>query len=354
VRVTHHSQREAAQIEWPGWAIAFAASVVCLLAAFVYLAASINEVAAPSPAVADVETPELETSTAPERSVVPAEGAGAAIASEAPTRPTFAAVPVPQLVTPWRDAELERLIGDALGDNDEHVSVSVVRFGDGRAASVNGAREYYAASTFKLAVLYEAAVRHARGELDFAELVAIEEEDLGQDLGTFERLKFEADGTISVENLLVPMIEISDNVSAVTLMGKFGSWNIDATLRSLGIETMSVNSEDLVTTSDDVAALMAAIVGGAGVTDEERLFMRSLLLGQQIRGGIPLALDDELEEGLLVGNKTGTWTNAIHDVAFIEAPGGTFVLAVMTDGTVGWPAIHQVTRTVYDYLTERP
>jgi beta-lactamase class A len=53
-----------------------------------------------------------------------------------------------------------------------------------------------------------------------------------------------------------------------------------------------------------------------------------------------------------VGNKTGTWDNATHDVAFVEAPGGTYVIAVLTDGSGGWAPIARVSAAVYSLLAQ--
>jgi beta-lactamase class A len=59
----------------------------------------------------------------------------------------------------------------------------VVRPSDGRAAIVDGDRVFYAASLFKLAVLYEAGLRLSRGELRLDDVLEISEEDLAQDPG---------------------------------------------------------------------------------------------------------------------------------------------------------------------------
>jgi len=70
-----------------------------------------------------------------------------------------------------------------------------------------------------------------------------------------------------------------------------------------------------------------------GIGDEERDHNARLLLGQTIRAGIPATLGDETRAGLAIGNKTGTWPGITIDVAFVESPAGTYVLAVMAEGT---------------------
>jgi beta-lactamase class C len=225
--------------------------------------------------------------------------------------------------------ELLAAIVVGAGEGADHVSVSVRRISDGRTASLNGDFQWYAASLFKLAVLYEVERQIFEGNLTYDQQVTIAEEDYAEDLGTVGHLDIDDDGTIAVEDLLRPMIEISDNVSAVALLHLVGSSQVDATLRSLGIETMTVNRVELWTTSDDVSRLVEAIYMAEGLGATERDHMRNLLRAQTIRGGIPGALGAEIAEGLSVGNKTGTWDGAQHDVAFIEAQNGTYVIAIL-------------------------
>ena len=253
------------------------------------------------------------------------------------------------------DPALLAVIEDAVGDDGEHIAVAAKRVSDGRFAALNGDFEYYAASTFKLAVLYEAERRHFTGELDYLDTIVISEEDAAEDLGTFGALDFEEDGSITIGNLLEAMITVSDNSSAVALMHEFGSWNIDATLRSLGIESMSVNSTELWTTAADLARLMEAIYVGEGVSEVERAHMREILLNQRIRNGIPAAVGANGDGNLLVGNKTGTWEGAQHDVAFIEAQSGAYVLAVLTDGSwQGWLTLQRVATRIHTAMIEIP
>lgn len=271
-------------------------------------------------------------------------------------RPT--PLPLPQRgtfpVAPREDPALLSAIEEAVDGQDEHIAVAVKRLKDGRSASFNADREYYAASTFKLAVLYEASRRHAVGELFYDDTLVLTDQDLAEDLGTSSLLDVADDGTISIENLLRPMIVFSDNVSAVALLHYLGSSKVDETLRALGIETMTVNNTDLVTTAGDLALLMEAIYGGEGVGDAERDGMRGWLLDSTWRQGIPGELRGEVAGGLKIGNKTGTWVSAQHDVAFIEAQNGAFILSILTDGSLeGWEAMHRVTRAVYEAMLAR-
>jgi beta-lactamase class A len=349
------AQPEPSRPNRPTWLIV---AFVCLVTAIVYLCVSISEGLRRGetslPAVLEVAP---EVNSAPVAEAAEAPKPEAASTTEATTA---AAAPRPAQMAPGRSVaigseELLAAIVVGAGEGAEHLSVSVRRISDGRTASLNGDFQWYAASLFKLAVLYEVERQIFEGNLTYDQQVTIAEEDYAEDLGTVGHLDIDDDGTIAVEDLLRPMIEISDNVSAVALLHLVGSSQVDATLRSLGIETMTVNRVELWTTSDDVSRLVEAIYMAEGLGATERDHMRNLLRAQTIRGGIPGALGAEIAEGLSVGNKTGTWDGAQHDVAFIEAQNGTYVIAILTDGTYeGWQAMHGVSQKVHATMLALP
>jgi beta-lactamase class A len=255
----------------------------------------------------------------------------------------------PALVQAWDDPILRRAIEDALGPDLEHTSVVVRRLSDGRSASVNGEREYYAASTFKLAILYEAERRRSLGELNLDDVIYFNVDDLSEDLGTLDYLSFEADGGVRIQAALEAMVTYSDNSSAVALLHLLGGDAIDETLRTLGLTAMSVNTRDLPTTATDLALLMQAIAEGRGLSEEARDEARSFLMGQKTRDGIPAGLPWDMR----VGNKTGTWEGATHDVAFVEAPGGTYVIAILSDKGWAWDPLQRVSGAVIDQMWTR-
>jgi beta-lactamase class A len=95
-----------------------------------------------------------------------------------------------------------------------------------------------------------------------------------------------------------------------------------------------------------MALLMEAIVTARGIGAAERAYGMELLEGQLTRGGIPAGLPAEVTSG----NKTGTWDNATHDVAYVDAPGGMYVIVVFTDQGWAWDPIARVSAAVYAYL----
>lgn len=210
----------------------------------------------------------------------------------------------------------------------------------------------YAASTFKLAVLLEAERRVSAGALSYTDRVPVTEEALAEDLGTIDRLPVAPDGTVSLGEALEAMIIFSDNASAVALLRLLGPAEIDASLRVLGAELFSVNDPRLPVTARDLALVLAAIARGDGMSAAQRDHALGLLTAQEVRSGIPAALDG-MPGVRRVGNKTGTWPGATRDAAFVETGRGTYVVAVMAEGDWNWELVRRVARAVHEQLTSR-
>ena len=259
----------------------------------------------------------------------------------------------PEAVAPRSADSLIRAIQDVLDAEAGGATVSVVamRLVDGRTVSIEGDRVFYAASLFKLAVLYEALRLLSAGEIELADRVQISAAEFAEDLGTGGSLNLDANGGITISDALEAMVTRSDNVTAIALQHHFGGAQIDATLAGLGLTATSVSVPALPTTAGDMARLMAAVVSGQGLSEEAWALGRDLLIRQEMRDATLAGLPP----GVTAGAKWGAWSDdggAGHDVAFVEAPSGTYVLAVLTNQPWAWPLIADISRAVYDALDE--
>jgi len=270
------------------------------------------------------------------QAVVAVGGPGEAPSLPATVRP--AALP---------DDALARAVLAALGDDTESYSVVIRRLRDGLGFELNPNREFYAASTFKLAVLYEVERRISTGDLRLDDRVTISGEDAAEDLGTLAALPLAPDGSLTIGDALRAMVTRSDNASAVALLHLVGAANVDATLRRIGAADLSVNTRDLPATAAGMARLMEAIVRGENLSPDARRHARDLLLAQEWREGIPAGLPP----GATAGNKTGTWEGLTHDIGFVEAPGGTYVIAVLSAHGWVWDPIARISAAAWNELT---
>ena len=169
----------------------------------------------------------------------------------------------------------------------------------------------------------------------------------------------------TVRELLVPMIQLSDNTAANLLIGHFGVARINAVGRRAGMDrthlarkfmdfTAIVHHNDNVSTPADMGRLLYLIERGARegvrtiVSAQHCRQMVRIMLGQTDRDGIPAALP----RGTPVANKTGELEGTLNDVALVEPYGDSpFILAIMTadayDYSAAYAAIHKVTRATY-------
>jgi beta-lactamase class A len=245
-----------------------------------------------------------------------------------------------------RDAALETLIRDTLGDAASGASVVVVDVDRDRVAEVNGSRPWYSASLYKLFVLFEAAWQEQTGVLDPSAAVEISCWYAQLDLGTLESVGIAPGDAVPVHEAVRYMVVASDNALATLVYDVVGGRHIAERLSGLGATATDVTTSALPTTASDVALVLEAIARGVP-GDESAVEMRALLVEQWVRGRIPAGIPND---GSRVGNKTGDLAGAAHDAAIVTAPFGTYVIAILTDGTVGDQAFIELASAIHEYL----
>lgn len=251
---------------------------------------------------------------------------------------------------PVLDAGLANAVNGALASFNGQASVVVHNLADGRYTARNETRVWYAASTFKAAVLLTAYQQRDAGTLDFGKEVTLEEKYTQYDLGTLDYLGLKTGDKITIGDAVKGMIVVSDTSLAALLEDQVGGSNVDAMLRSIGAETMSVNSRDLPTTALDLAELMIAIAAGQGVTPQSRDEMLGLMAQEWYTQGIVAGLP----AGTQYAHKSGSYGPNVHDAAIVWGPAGPYVIVVMTDGSSGWQPIAAVSSAVWDYFAANP
>ncbi len=169
----------------------------------------------------------------------------------------------------------------------------------------------------------------------------------------------------TVKQLIVPMIQVSDNTAANMLIGYFGTGTINGVGAQAGLSRTHlgrkfldvgaiVRHHDNVSTPADMGRLLYLIERGAheGIaTIASAPHCRSMvkiMLGQTDRDGIPQALPPRTP----IANKTGELTGTRNDVAIVNPFGETpLILAIMTrdvtDYRSAYAAIHAVAHATY-------
>ena len=265
-------------------------------------------------------------------------------------------VPTPSHYEPLplqEDATLEARLRQALGDEVEAYGVVVKSLDDGRGALINPDKVFYAASLFKVAVMYEVFHQQALGLLSFDERLLVTPYYAGFDLGT---LPVEVCQTLSIGEALGYMMSISDNTSAVLLQDRVGSANINRSLEALGLTTTHLLPDDLPATAADMALLMEMIAQGKAVDAEASQEMVNLLASEELDNGLRAGVASAESarggsggERTLVAHKTGNWSNATHDVGIVYAPGTSYVIAVLSEKPYETETTAKLSQVVYEY-----
>ncbi len=261
----------------------------------------------------------------------------------------FPAVPSP-FAAPVADPDLLAAVEGALDGLDGGFSVIVHNLADGRYAAINPNTAYYAASLFKAPVLIETYRQHDLGIIDFSTELTIDEEVAQYDLGTFEYLGLAEGDIVLLGEAVEAMVVVSDTALANLVLGEVGSGNVDATLGEIGATTMSVSTRDLPTTAADMYAVLSAIATGDGVSEGSRQEMLSLMAQEWFYSGVVAGIP----AGTPFAHKTGSFTDATHDVAVVEGPEGPYIIVVLSDGSYQWEPIAGVSDAVWRHFAGEP
>jgi beta-lactamase class A len=266
-----------------------------------------------------------------------------------------AAPPVPELPSAFaqraEDGGLKAAIEATLAGREGSYSVVVHNLASGRYAAVNEGKVYYAASLFKLELLLEAYRQRDARELDFTELLTVEKKYVEYDLKTLEALGILENDQVSMQDAMRAMAIASDTPTAVLVQDTLNAARVDQTLASLGLTDTKNANRALPTTARDMARLLTAIAAGeAGVSEASRAEMLSLLQQEWFDDGIPAGVPG----GTPVAHKTGSYSDATHDVALVWGPAGPYVIAVLTDRSYDWTAIREISRAVWEYFAANP
>jgi beta-lactamase class A len=288
--------------------------------------------------IGDPPTPADDATPAPER-IAHAQAGGV-------PRPTA----TPGLPPQESDAALEERIRARLGEDAAHYAVVVKDLRDGRGVEIDAGRVFYAASLFKLEVMYEIFQQRAAGLLDFGQEYVASDYYSGFDLGP--HLVGQC-ATVNIGDLLGAMMSVSDNVAAVMLQDRAGAGNINDAMASLGLEQTRLTEDgSLPATAGDVARLLELIARGMAVDRDASKGMADLLATEKINDRIPEGLPD----GTLLAHKTGNWDNATHDAGIVYGERSAYVIVLMSDigfdgDAAGAAAMEaDITKIAFDYF----
>lgn len=244
-------------------------------------------------------------------------------------------------------SRVEKIARDFSG----RVSISANNLTTGERLDFRGAEVFPALSTIKLGVMAELFYRVEDGELALADKVTVNESDLRGGTGVFREL--ETPFEITVKDVCMMMIVVSDNTCTWLLGNMLGIPRVNERMRSLGLEEYSFNSdlgpnmfEDFKRgvvgaysecSSRDFTSLVALMATGELVSEAASAQMLDIMgRCQHIEWlGRYLPLNPYVSElsgtpEVRLYNKLGAGLHARCDAGLITTPGTRYVITVMT------------------------
>ena len=197
-----------------------------------------------------------------------------------------------------------------------------------------------AASVINLCVLTEAFRQREAGILDFDETVRVAAGDKKPSCGALTYLH---DGVeVTIRDLAVLMIILSDNTATNLLIDRLGTENINRTMADLGLSEKTKCRRKLFepelsargirneVTAADIALLLKRMLRGEAVSPEASAEMLGILRDQRLNGKMPFHLKPR---GIACAHKTGEdYDDGItHDVGIICA-GHPVIFCFLAEG----------------------
>jgi beta-lactamase class A len=203
------------------------------------------------------------------------------------------------------------------------------------------------ASVIKVGIMAELYRQAEQGEVDLDRRLTLTKEDHYGGTGVLKEFAPGLQPTLT--DLCRMMIVVSDNVATgmlVRLLGKdrinrsFDEWGLSRTELVWNIRLGDDIRQYAVSTPRDLGRLMELIATDGFLTPESTAAMRYHLSRQQHLEQIPrylpynqYASELGIEQPVAVMNKIGNYMGMRVDAAIVTAPGVTFVVATMNEGS---------------------
>ena len=211
------------------------------------------------------------------------------------------------------DAGLSALMANYAHDHPGAFGISMIELdGKKRRAEYNGDKQFVTASTYKLFVAYSLMKQIDSGARDW-------------------------DSNATCFN---KMISQSDNACAESFLNSLGLKTVTNDIQAIGLSNSTfMKSGGPYTTANDLTLLLGMIASGQNFSGTNQQRLISAMKANVYRQGIPAGAQGT------VADKVGFLGGLFHDAAIVYSPSGTYVLAIMTDGS-SWATIADITKQI--------
>ena len=220
------------------------------------------------------------------------------------------------------------------------VGVAVIDLTDGTKAGYHADQSVVSASMIKLIVAHTFLKEVKAGTYALDDLYTLKASDLVGGAGVIAG--YGAGAQISYRDILMRMIDCSDNTAANILIDAVGMDAINADATKIGLSGTKINRRMMDTeaiaagvenyvSADDIARLLQMVHKGTFVGPKSSALMLKALEQQEDWGGIR----NGLPEGMVFAHKTGNLSNAHHDGGIAEGD-HPVIIVVLCSGSGFW------------------
>jgi len=253
----------------------------------------------------------------------------------------------------------ERKAAEIVDSVDGVFGVVVKDLKTGETFAINDGVAFTQASAIKVQVLVELYRQAAEGEIDLHEVLTLNGSDMVAGAGILRHLSG-GKVAMTVRDLAVMMIVLSDNTATNILIDLVGMDKVNTTMEDLGMAETRLqrkmmdrqarleDRENIASPRD--AARLLELVHRREIINEASCADIISILALPKDGRI----SRHLPQGTTVANKTGSVTGVVTDIGIVELPGRPFIVAGMinwhNDRDAAEEAIAAVSRLAYDYF----
>lgn len=189
----------------------------------------------------------------------------------------------------------------------------------------NEDKKMLAASIIKLTILVECFNQIKKGIINKDEVFITKEEDKVPSCGALNYMKENL--KVTLEDLYVLMIILSDNYATNMLIDKLGIDNINKTIKEIGLKNTVLNRKmfddekaalglENYISVNDIGYLLEKMYNKELIDEKSSEEMLSILKNQRLNGKIPFFIQS-IRPKIDIAHKTGEDNNITHDVGIV-------------------------------------
>ncbi len=258
--------------------------------------------------------------------------------------------------------ELRNKIVHMLGEVAGEFAVAVRHVLTREEILINEKAVFPSASVIKVPIMVELFCRRDAGNLSLSETVLLRDADKIDGSGILKELHPGIE--VTIEDLIVLMIVLSDNTATNLLIQQIGMESVNECISHMGLTGTVLarkmydwqavkEGRENTCTAGDMCDLLDLLARGRISSNSTSMEMVAIMARQQYTNRIPLLLPAETT----VANKTGSLTGVTNDVGIVYGPTGPYAVSILLKGVsdiIGADGmIGKVSKIVYNHFCER-